>query len=254
MDERGDGRGAFHRVGQPDKQRNLRGLPRRADKEQQRDNRHGAERGFRTERGDASRHILEVERAEPREDQQHAEDESPVADAVDNEGFLAGIGRGLFLIPEADQQVRTEPDAFPPDEHHEEVRAQHEHEHERREQVQVGEVPRVLGVGLLVHVRRRIHVDQQPDAGDHENHHGRERVQPQREGDREIARADPGERALDDGAALWRERHEPGHCRHRHRKRQHHRTARDHARRRLAETTAEAGVQQEPDERQERNQ
>ena len=186
MDERGDRRGAFHRVGQPDKQRNLRGLARGADKEQQRNDGYGAERLLGTERSHFSRDFLKVERSELREDEQDAENESPIADPVDDEGFLAGVGRGLLLIPEANQEIRTEPNALPADEHHEEVGAQYEREHERGEQVQIGEVPRVFGVGLLVHVRGRIHVNQQPDAGHHENHHGRERIETQREVDGEV--------------------------------------------------------------------
>src|SRR5262252_10370421 len=39
--------------------------------------------------------LLEVQCAEAREDQQDAEDESPVADAIDDECFLAGVGCGL---------------------------------------------------------------------------------------------------------------------------------------------------------------
>ena len=44
MNERGDGRGAFHRVGQPGIERDLGRLARGADEQQERDDRHGAER------------------------------------------------------------------------------------------------------------------------------------------------------------------------------------------------------------------
>ena len=70
----------------------------------------------------------EVERAERVEDQEHAEHESPVADAVDDERLLAGIRRALLFVPVPDEQVRAQAHAFPPDEHRQEGAAQHEHQ------------------------------------------------------------------------------------------------------------------------------
>ena len=154
MDEGRDRSRPFHRIGQPDVERDLRRFARRAHEQQQRDQRNRPERRLRREGGGGARHLVKIEGAEPRKRQQHAEKEAEVADSVDDEGFLAGVGGGLLFEPEADQQVRAQADAFPPDEQHQEIRAQHEHEHERREQVQVREVARVLGVALLVHVGR----------------------------------------------------------------------------------------------------
>ena len=54
------------------------------------------------------------------------------------------------LVPEADQRVRAEADAFPADEHQQQVVAQHQRQHREREQVQVGEEAPVRR--LLVHV------------------------------------------------------------------------------------------------------
>ena len=146
VDQRGDRRRAFHRVRQPDVERNLRRLAGRAEEQQQRRDRHRR----RTSRlGRAARQpprATSWKSSVPNvaKISSIAEDEAEVADAVDDERLLAGVGRRLLLEPEADQQVRAEADALPADEHHQEVGAEHEHEHERREQVQVREVARVL--------------------------------------------------------------------------------------------------------------
>ena len=90
----------------------------------------GAERGV-----DA----VHVERAERRVQQEHAEQEAGVADAVGDEGLLAGARVGEVVEPEADQQVRGQPHAFPADEQHQQRAAEHQQQHEEQEQVQVRE-------------------------------------------------------------------------------------------------------------------
>ena len=90
--------------------------------------------------------------------------------------FLPASRRRLLLEPEADQQIRAEPDAFPADEHHQEVAAEHEHQHERREQVQVREVAGERRRSVL-HVADRVDVDQQADAGHDQHHHRRQGIE-----------------------------------------------------------------------------
>jgi hypothetical protein len=72
-------------------------LPVAPEEQQQRGDRQAPidvlERQRCTPRGD----LLEVERAEAGEDQQRAEDEAEVADAVDDEGLLAGVAADFFL-------------------------------------------------------------------------------------------------------------------------------------------------------------
>ena len=168
--------------------------------------------------------------------------------------FLPASVADFFVIPEADEEVRAEADAFPADEQHREVRAEHEDEHERREQVQVREVPRVFAVGLLVHVRGRVDVDQAADAGDDEDHHGRERIHAERERDVQVARRDPRvERHLDgaDRARLPEHRDDGG---DRRGKGADHGRARHGARNRLAQALAEKRVDEEAEERQQRDQ
>ena len=54
---------------------------------------------------------MEIERAERGPDQEHAQGEAEIADAVDQKGLLAGGGRLGLLEPEADQQVAAHPTA-----------------------------------------------------------------------------------------------------------------------------------------------
>ena len=72
------------------------------------------------------------------EDQEDAEREAEVADAVDHEGLDGGGVGGRPLVPEADQQVGGEADAFPAEEHLHEVVRRHQHQHGEGEQRQIG--------------------------------------------------------------------------------------------------------------------
>ena len=122
-------------------------------------------------------HLPEVKRAEREEDQKDAEHKAEIADPVDDERLLACIGRALLGVVEADQEIGAEPDSLPPDEHHQEVAAQDQDQHEEAEQVQVAKIPGESGAGLLMHVRRRVDVNEETDAGDDENHHPRKRIE-----------------------------------------------------------------------------
>ena len=80
----------------------------------------------------------------------------------------------------------------------EEARAEHEHEHRRREQVEVGE--EAAEARVAVHVADRVQVDQRADAGDEQDHRGRERIGEEAEVDAERARLDPREAVAHVGA------------------------------------------------------
>ena len=242
-------RRALHRVGQPDEQRNLRGLTGRADEQQQGNQRKRAERGLRRQPGDGAG-ISWKSTVPKRTNTSRTPSTKPKSPMrLTMNAFLPASAADFFVKAEADQQVRAEAHAFPADEHHQEVRAEDEHEHERGEQVQVGEVAGELGVALLVHVGRRVDMDQRSDAGDHQDHDRRQRVDPQGERHREVARRDPREDALDDRPRLGLQRRQPPHDDRRDEERPEHRRAGDGARGRLAETPAEAGVHQEAEER-----
>ena len=60
--------------------------------------------------------------------------EAKVTDAVGEEGFFSGVCGGVFMIPVANEQVGRESNQFPEDEHHDEVRCQHNTRHGEHEQ------------------------------------------------------------------------------------------------------------------------
>ena len=105
-----------------------------------------------------------------------------------NAFFAAAAALGL-LIPEADQQVAAQADAFPEHEQQQEVRRQHEHAHREHEQRERGEEPRVARVA--VHVAGREHRHQQAHERDHRQHDRRHRVGPQIDADVDAADVDP---------------------------------------------------------------
>ena len=163
-------------------------MPHGADEEQQADRRGDRRRTPPGARWPAAKTFAEIGGAEGVEDQEDAEDEAEVADAVDDERFLAGVGGEVLVVVEADQQVRAEPDSFPSDEHHHVVRSEHEQQHHEHEEIEVGEEARVA---LLVrHVAGGVDVDQEADPRDDQQHRAGERIDAEREVDGEV-----GERA-----------------------------------------------------------
>ncbi len=214
VNQRRDRRRAGHRVGQPDVERNLRRLAGGADEEEQRrpegDRRGkdgpGEQRGHETAAaaGRARRDLLEVERPRVLEQQEHPDQEPEVADPVDDERLLAGVRVGGLLVPKTDQQVAAEADALPADEHHREAVPEDQHQHRAAEEVQVGEEARVVGV--MLHVPRRVDVNQEPDEGDDQAEQPREAVHPERQIDLERAGGDPGADRVVQAAARSRQR------------------------------------------------
>ena len=134
--------------------------------------------------------LAEGERAEVGEQKEDANEEAEVADAVDDEGFLAGGDGGVALEVEADEQIGGETDALPADEHHEDVAGEDQDGHEEEEEVEVAEVARVaLFVG---HVADGVDVDEEADAGDDEEHDERKLIEDEAEVDVERPMASQG--------------------------------------------------------------
>ena len=107
-----------------------------------------------------------------------------VADPVDDEGLVRRVAVRLVLVPEADQEVRANPDQLPEDEDHEDVRRSHEPEHREAEEREIREESRIPRV--VVHVAHGIDVDERRDERDHQEHDGRQvvDVDANREGER----------------------------------------------------------------------
>ena len=195
---------------------------------------------------DAHRRV--VERAVGREDQEHREQEPDVTDAVGDEGLLPRDRGGVALEPERDQQVRAEADALPPEEGHEEARAEHQDQHRRGEEVEVGEEPREARIA--VHVADRVEVDERPDAGDEQDPRDRQRIGEEAHLHVEGAGRDPREDVVDVRAQLGgqvehREEHHD-----RPREREPHQPGRDPARDGLADALPEEQQHHRTEQRQ----
>jgi hypothetical protein len=163
MDERGDRRRAFHRVAEPGLQRHLRGLRARAEQQQQADRGHCRVVGATCGAED----IGEGEAAERREHQHDGERQAEVADSVDDERLCRGCSRRRLVVPEADEQVRRQADAFPPDVKRQVVIGQDKQQHRRHEKVHVREEPSPSGV--VRHVADGVDVNQRTDPGDEQH-------------------------------------------------------------------------------------
>ena len=137
VDERGHRGGALHGVTEPGLQRHLRRLTARGEQQQKAD---GIERAFaqlRCGREDT----FERDRTDVGEHHHQRDGEADVADAVDDERLLGRGGGRRLVLPEPDQQVRRQADAFPADVEAQVVVGQHQQQHRRQEQVQVREKP-----------------------------------------------------------------------------------------------------------------
>ncbi len=212
VDQRAHRRGAGHRVRQPDVERNLRALARGADEQADADpvEQGQAEHDLALEQMHRFADAPEAQGAgahalETPEQQQHADQEAEVADAIDDEGLVARRRVGQVAEPEADQQIGTEPDALPADEHQQQVVAEHQQQHREAEQVHVGEEAPDAVVAL--HVADRVDVDEQAHPRHHEQHHAAQGIEG--EGDRDIqprqrapTHADPAPELLGDHPAL----------------------------------------------------
>ena len=136
----------------------------------------------------------EVQRTKCPEQQKHPQHEAEIADAVDDERLLARVRRRLLQEIKPDQQVAAQPHAFPAHKQQHIVRRQHQDEHEKHEQVQIGEEA-VIAL-FMRHVTRGINVNQETDAGDHQQHHDGQLVELQIKARAEIAGDNPIEELL----------------------------------------------------------
>ena len=134
--------------------------------------------------------MAKVKRAEIDNNEKNPDQETKIANAVDDECLLARGGRGVALEVETDQQVGGEADAFPAHEHEQHIARQDQDRHEEEEQVEEAEIPRVAL--FMSHVADGINVDEKTDAGDDQQHDQRKWIEEKAEIDVQAADGDPG--------------------------------------------------------------
>ena len=197
MDQRGDRGRAFHGVRQPGVQQELGRFAHRAHEQQQAGQRQRigmpAEEinGLARKPGRARKNRLEVGRFQQHENGEDAERKTEIADAVDHESLDRRRIRRRLLVPEADQQVAHEPDAFPAEEQLDQIVRGHQHQHREGEQAEIAEEARP--VRILVHVADGIEVHERGNGVHHDQHHGGQRVDAERPRHLQIAGIDPWE-------------------------------------------------------------
>jgi hypothetical protein len=175
VDESGDWRGAFHGVRQPDVQRELGGFADCAKEDAEGGGGgetsavSGCTESQRLPRFEGRGQIVEVDVAAiGSKEQQNADHEAEVANAVGEEGFFAGFSGAGLLVPVTDEQVGAQTDKLPENEHHDQVSCQHDAGHGKHEEGECAEEAR-LGI-VILHVAQREDVHQHADEADDEHH------------------------------------------------------------------------------------
>ena len=186
VDQGRDRRRPFHGVWKPGVQQELRRFAHGADEQQDADQVEHVDLRAQELHGLAdllrrgSKHRVVLDGVEHGEDGEDAEGETEIADAVDDEGLdRGGVGGGL-VIPEADQEIGGETDAFPAEEQLQEIVGGHQRQHGEGEERQIGEEARLIRI--LVHVADGVEVHEPRHGGHHHQHHRRERVDAQSPG------------------------------------------------------------------------
>jgi hypothetical protein len=186
VDQGGDGRGPFHRVGQPDVQRHLGGL---ADRTAENAKDRYVEQ-LHVDATDGLGDLVEVDRLGENPDEENPDHETEVADAVDEEGLLRRVGGRGFVIPVTDEDVRADPDEFPEDEHHREIVREDDAGHREEEERKAREVARLALV--VLHVTEREEVHEETDRADDQHHPAAETIDLETDAEFEgLAEVDP---------------------------------------------------------------
>ena len=186
MDERRGRRRAFHRIEQPDVERELSGLSDRSHEEQQTDHRQVARPRDEDILGHHEPQLDEVHRPERNLYEQDADQHSKVADARRDERLLRRLARRDLIIVESDQEVGAEPDALPEHIELEKVDRDDQPEHRgRKQRDERKEAPHPL---IVLHITDGVDVDEQRDQRHDDEHECRQRVD--QDAHRELHRTD----------------------------------------------------------------
>ena len=179
VDQCANRRRAFHGIGEPYIERNLRRLPCRSHKQCERDANEQRVAHMEGAGHDAFTKLFadldEINCAEGHKDHHDPDGESPVTHPVHHKRLLRRVARALLVKVVADEQIRTQAHALPSDKHHHVVVAQNQREHGEHEQVQIRE--EAIVTILLVHVAGGVNVNQESDSRNNEDHDGGKRVE-----------------------------------------------------------------------------
>ncbi len=87
-----------------------------------------------------------MQRAQMVKQQEKAQSHGCIADARNHEGLARGPAVGRVRVPETDEQITAQSDAFPAEIQQQEIVAHHQNQHGADEQVHVGEKTTVVPV------------------------------------------------------------------------------------------------------------
>ena len=120
-------------------------------------------------------HIAESQRSAYPRNEKHAENKSRVPNAIDDERLIRRVTRRLPMKIKSDQQIRTQPHAFPAHEQQHIVIRQNQREHREHEEIEIPE--EAVVTALMRHVSGRVNVDQHPDPSHKQQPDAGERVE-----------------------------------------------------------------------------
>ncbi len=205
VDQRRDGRRAFHRIRQPHVQRELGAFANRAAEEQhahpgrqvQAQERLGEQRAadFPLLMEGLGR-ALERKIVQEQINQADPDNKGEITHAVSDKRLYRGVAGALLVEIEADQQVRAQAHQFPRDEEQQQAVGDDQQQHAEAEQAEVGEEAVELAdlvdfVTVAGHVADAEHENPGRDETDHEEHDQRQAVEVDAEGERDAAQVRP---------------------------------------------------------------
>src|SRR5204862_1489937 len=192
MDQCADRSRAFHRIRQPDVQRELSRLPHCAAENQERN-----KRGARAEHGKTSllqttvATIVKEKRAAAAVKPEQAKDKSQVADASGNERFSCRRCGAWSHNPQSNEQIGRQSNHLPADKQKKQAVRDNEPEHRTGEKRKISE--KAHEIFVAGHVTSAEDEDAKPDQRDHHQHDGREWIEEPSQTQRMVSECEPGE-------------------------------------------------------------
>src|SRR5882672_3765851 len=113
------------------------------------------------------KNICVLRRSKSSDHSENCERESEVTNTICYESLARSIGCFLPIKVITDKQVRTETNAFPPHEHHQEIRAHDQHEHRKHEEAHVSK--ETVEARVAMHVTGGKDENAEPDASHNEH-------------------------------------------------------------------------------------